>query len=186
MAKRTTLPAQKGETVTQMEVALRSFGVGFKCEDERGRPPAPVAHRRDGERRAARRFIAALPAPLRRGLINSSFGGGFDQLPGVAVLCVSGRRAAAAGERRDLEEAQRLAREVSTLTFEQIRRAASARRCARSTSLKISPSPWRTATSARLDALRFQRRARASKKRMSALPENRRPRHLHHRTQEEG
>ena len=59
------------------------------------------------------------------GLINSSFGGGFDQRPGVAVLCAGGE----SEQPRQvsdaiLEEAQRLAREgIDPDFFEQIRRA---------------------------------------------------------------
>ena len=59
------------------------------------------------------------------GLINSSFGGGFDQLPGVAVLCAGGE-SEQPQQVSDaiLEEAQRLAREgIDPDFFEQIRRA---------------------------------------------------------------
>lgn len=161
--------AQK-ETVTQMEVALPQFLVGFKCETNEG---DLLRQSLIGE--MASDVLLGDSSPLYQrlydeGLINSSFGGGFDQLPGVAVLCAGGE----SGQPQEvsdaiLEEAQRLAREgIDPDFFERSAVRASARRCARSTRLKISPSPWRTATSAASMRSGSPRRTRASKKRMSS------------------
>ena len=102
--------AQK-ETVTQMEVALPQFLVGFKCETNEG---DLLRQSLIGE--MASDVLLGDSSPLYQrlydeGLINSSFGGGFDQLPGVAVLCAGGE----SGQPQEvsdaiLGEAQRLAR----------------------------------------------------------------------------
>ena len=116
--------AQK-ETITQMEVALPQFLVGFKCETNEG---DLLRQSLIGE--MASDVLLGDSSPLYQrlydeGLINSSFGGGFDQLPGVAVLCAGGE----SGQPQEvsdaiLEEAQRLAREgIDPDFFEQIRRA---------------------------------------------------------------
>ena len=116
--------AQK-ETVTQMEVALPQFLVGFKCETNEG---DLLRQSLIGE--MASDVLLGDSSPLYQrlydeGLINSSFGGGFDQMPGVAVLCAGGE----SGQPQEvsdaiLEEAQRLAREgIDPDFFEQIRRA---------------------------------------------------------------
>ena len=116
--------AQK-ETVTQMEVALPQFLVGFKCETNEG---DLLRQSLIGE--MASDVLLGDSSPLYQrlydeGLINSSFGGGFDQLPGVAVLCAGGE----SGQPQEvsdaiLEEAQRLAREgIDPDFFEQIHRA---------------------------------------------------------------
>ena len=106
--------AQK-ETVTQMEVALPQFLVGFKCETNEG---DLLRQSLIGE--MASDVLLGDSSPLYQrlydeGLINSSFGGGFDQLPGVAVLCAGGE----SGQPQKvsdaiLEEAQCLAREGTT------------------------------------------------------------------------
>ena len=167
--------AQK-ETVTQMEVALPQFLVGFKCETNEG---DLLRQSLIGE--MASDVLLGDSSPLYQrlydeGLINSSFGGGFDQMPGVAVLCAGGESERAATvmrprrscapfwTRRSASRAR-----AATLTFSSRSAArASARRCARSTRLKISPSPWRTATSAASMRSGSPRRTRASKKRMSS------------------
>ena len=117
--------AAQHETISQMEVALPQFLVGFKCAvDEKDLMRQSLI----GE--MACDILLGDSSPLYQrlydeGLINSSFGGGFDQLPGVAVLCAGGE-----SEQPQkvsdaiLEEAQRLAREgVDAQFFEQIRRA---------------------------------------------------------------
>ena len=116
--------AQK-ETVTQMEVALPQFLVGFKCETNEG---DLLRQSLIGE--MASDVLLGDSSPLYQrlydeGLINSSFGGGFDQMPGVAVLCAGGE-SEQPQQVSDaiLEEAQRLAREgIDPDFFEQIRRA---------------------------------------------------------------
>ena len=117
--------AAQHETVTQMEVALPQFLVGFKCETDEG----DLLHQSlIGE--MASDVLLGDSSPLYQrlydeGLINGSFGGGFDQLPGVACLCAGGE-----SEQPQkvsdaiLEEAQRLVREgIDPQFFEQIRRA---------------------------------------------------------------
>ena len=108
-----------------MEVALPQFLVGFKC----------AADDKDLMRQSligemACDVLLGDSSPLFQrlydeGLINASFGGGFDQLPGVAVLCAGGE-----SEQPEkvsdaiLSEAQRLVREgIDPAFFEQIRRA---------------------------------------------------------------
>lgn len=117
--------AAQHETVTQMEVALPQFLVGFKCEADEG---DLLRQSLIGE--MASDVLLGDSSPLYQrlydeGLINGSFGGGFDQLPGVACLCAGGE-----GEQPQkvsdaiLEEAQRLVREgIDPQFFEQIRRA---------------------------------------------------------------
>ena len=117
--------AAQHETISQMEVALPQFLVGFKCAvDEKDLMRQSLI----GE--MACDILLGDSSPLYErlydeGLINGSFGGGFDQLPGVAVLCAGGE-----SEQPQkvsdaiLSEAQRLAREgVDAQFFEQIRRA---------------------------------------------------------------
>ena len=117
--------AAQHETVTQMEVALPQFLVGFKCETDEG---DLLRQSLIGE--MASDVLLGDSSPLYQrlydeGLINGSFGGGFDQLPGVACLCAGGE-----SEQPQkvsdaiLEEAQRLVREgIDPQFFEQIRRA---------------------------------------------------------------
>lgn len=110
-----------------MEVSMPQFLVGFKC------PPAAdgaALMRQDIIADIAcdillGRFLAALSASLRQGLINGSFGGGFDQLPGIAYLYAGGDSdAPETVVRAILDEAQRLAREgVDEAFYQQLRRA---------------------------------------------------------------
>lgn len=110
-----------------MEVSMPQFLVGFKC------PPVS-----DGEALMRQDVIADLAcdillgdsSPLYErlydaGLINTSFGGGFDQLPGAAYLYAGGdSKEPEAVVRAILDEAQRLAREgVDEAFFERLRRA---------------------------------------------------------------
>ena len=110
-----------------MEVSMPQFLVGFKC------PPAA-----DGEALMRQDIIADMASdillgdssPLYQrlydaGLINGSFGGGFDQLPGIAYLYAGGDSDRPEEVVRTiLDEAQRLAREgVNEEFYQQIRRA---------------------------------------------------------------
>lgn len=138
------LPASRGETVGRdygseelsvaekrrceaMEVSMPQFLVGFKCP--------PVA---DGEALMRQDIIADMAcdillgdsSPLYQrlydaGLINGSFGGGFDQLPGIAYLYAGGdSEESEEVVRAILDEAKRLGREgVDEKFFQQIRRA---------------------------------------------------------------
>ena len=119
-------PHEKEKTV-RMEVSMPTFLLGFKC--------APVG---DGPEQMRQNLIGELAcdvlmgesSPLyarlySEGLINGSFGGGFDQLPGIAYLYAGGDSdAPETVVRAILDEAQRLAREgVDEAFYQQIRRA---------------------------------------------------------------
>ena len=110
----------------KLEVAVPMFNIGYKSE--------PVSNEDIVRCEVLSDMVLAMLADetsdfykrlYDEGLINSSFGGGFDQLPGVAVLCAGGE----SGQPQQvsdaiLEEAQRLAREgIDPDFFEQIRRA---------------------------------------------------------------
>ena len=110
-----------------MEIAQQQFLVGFKC-------PAGA----DGAALFRQSLIGELACDLLmgessplymrlydEGLINGSFGGDFDQLPGVAYVFAGGEgRDPEAVARAIMDEAARLAREgVDPDCYEQIRRA---------------------------------------------------------------
>ena len=110
-----------------MEIAQQQFLVGFKC---------PASE--DGEALFRQSLIGELacdillgdssPLHMRlydEGLINSSFGGDFDQLPGVAYLYAGGEcREPESVAQAIMDEAARLAREgVDEDFYQQIRRA---------------------------------------------------------------
>ena len=80
------------ETVCSMEVAMPTFSMAFKCE------PTGM-----GSQAIRREMVADLAAEMlfgesselylrlyEQGLIDSSFGGGFETMEGCAMLCVSG------------------------------------------------------------------------------------------------
>lgn len=112
---------------SEMEVNMPQFLVGFKC-------PASA----DGEALLRDCLIGEMAcdillgdsSPLYHrlydaGLINGSFGGGFDQLPGIAYLYAGGESTQPeAVSAAIVEEAQRIAREgVNETFYQQIRRA---------------------------------------------------------------
>lgn len=116
------------ETSLAMEVSCPQFLTGFKCR--------PAADGEDYLRTAVLGDMAcdillgdSSPLYLRlydQGLINTSFGGAFEMLPGVAYLYAGGdskdARAVAAEIRK---EADRLAREgIDEDFYQQVRRAA--------------------------------------------------------------
>ena len=110
-----------------MEVSMPQFLVGFKC------PPAAdgaALMRQDIIADIACDILLGDSSPLYqrlydKGLINGSFGGGFDQLPGIAYLYAGGdSNEPETVVRAILDEAQRLAREgVDEAFYQQIRRA---------------------------------------------------------------
>ena len=110
-----------------MEVSMPQFLVGFKCS-----PAADGAAlmRQDIIADIACDILLGDSSPLYqrlydKGLINGSFGGGFDQLPGIAYLYAGGDSdAPETVVRAILDEAQRLAREgVDEAFYQQLRRA---------------------------------------------------------------
>ena len=115
------------EYCSEMEVNMPQFLVGFKC-------PASA----DGEALLRDCLIGEMAcdillgdsSPLYHklydaGLINGSFGGGFDQLPGIAYLYAGGESTQPeAVSAAIVEEAQRIAGEgVDEAFYQQIRRA---------------------------------------------------------------
>ncbi len=87
-----TLSCTRHYTAQQMEVAMPLFQLGFKCAPlDRG----PEAVRREiiGELAAEALFGESSELYLRlyeQGLIDSSFGGGFETIEGMAMLTASG------------------------------------------------------------------------------------------------
>ena len=110
-----------------MEVSMPQFLLGFKC------PPAVSGEelmRQDIVADMACDILLGDSSPLYqrlydKGLINGSFGGGFDQLPGIAYLYAGGDSDEPEEVvRAILDEARRLAREgVDEAFYQQIRRA---------------------------------------------------------------
>lgn len=110
-----------------MEVSMPQFLVGFKCPPVSG---GEALMRQDVIADLACDILLGDSSPLYErlydaGLINGSFGGGFDQLPGAAYLYAGGdSKEPEAVVRAILDEAQRLAREgVDEAFFERLRRA---------------------------------------------------------------
>lgn len=119
-------PARKVGKLT-MEVSMPQFLVGFKCRPCQN---STELLRQDLIGEMASDILFGDSSPLFQrlydaGLINSSFGGGFDQLPGIAYLYAGGEskypeQVSAA----IMEEAARLAQEgVDETFYQQIRRA---------------------------------------------------------------
>lgn len=121
-------PAAAEKSVTcPMEIATPQFLVGFKCPAETG---GEALLRQDLIGGLACDILLGGSSPLYarlydEGLINGSFGGDFDQLPGVAYLYAGGEcKEPEKVTRAILDEASRLAREgVDEAFYEQIRRA---------------------------------------------------------------
>lgn len=116
----------------RMDVAMPSFTLGFRCEPEKD---GEAVFRQEvvGDLAAEALFGESSPLYLRlyeQGLIDSSFGGGFEDMDGVATL-VCGGDSDEPETVRDaiLEEAKRLAREgIDEDTFLRIKRGAMGRR----------------------------------------------------------
>ncbi len=174
-----------------MEVALPQFLVGFKCETNEG---DLLRQSLIGE--MASDVLLGDSSPLYQrlydeGLINSSFGGGFDQMPGVAVLCAGGE----SGQPQEvsdaiLEEAQRLAREgIDPDFFEQIRRASFGATLRALNSFENIAISMADGYVPRLRCAPVPRGVREHRKSgcralPARKPDGQPPRHLHHRTQE--
>ena len=121
------LSAAKKESRSVMEVNMPQFLVGWKCragsEDD-----ALLRESLIGE--MACDILLGDSSPLYhrlydQGLINGSFGGGFDQLPGVAYLYAGGESSQPeAVSAAIMDEAERLSREgVDEDFYQQIRRS---------------------------------------------------------------
>ena len=116
----------------RMEVAMPMFYLGFKCEPlENGE--VAVRGETVGDLAAEALFGESSPLYLRlyeEGLIDTSFGGGFDTLDGMAMLTASGDSEDPQAVRQAiLEEAQRLLREgIPEADFLRMKRSALGRR----------------------------------------------------------
>lgn len=122
----------KEETLCAMEVAMPTFSLAFKCE------PAGT-----GSQAIRREMVADLAAEAlfgesselylrlyEQGLIDSSFGGGFETLQGCAMLCVGGDSEDPWAVRDAiLAQAEKLAEEgISQEEFLRLKRSALGRR----------------------------------------------------------
>ena len=119
-------------TQTRMEVSMPMFQLGFKCEPPETGDPA-VRCEAVGDLAAEALFGESSPLYLRlyeEGLIDSSFGGGFETVDGMAMLTASGDSDDPEAVRDAiLEEAQRLVREgLSQEDFLRMKRSALGRR----------------------------------------------------------
>ncbi len=119
---------EKNEIASTMEVARPMFQLGFKCDDLG-----------TGEQAIYREFVGDLAAEVlfgessrlylqmyEQGLIDPSFGGGLDTVPGMALLTASGDSDDPAAVRDAiLEEAKRIAHEgIDEADFLRIKRSA--------------------------------------------------------------
>ena len=120
---------------TEMEVAMPMFQLGFKCEDP-GRGEASIRQEFIGDLAAEALFgeSSALYLQLyQQGLIDNSFGGGFETVEGMAMLSASGDSPdPEAVQTAILEEARRLIREgIDEETFLRMKRSTLGRRIRR-------------------------------------------------------
>ena len=125
-----TCPREK--TAAAMEVAMPMFQLGFKCEcPEKGE--AAVVQEAVGELAAEALFGESSGLYLRlyeEGIIDGSFGGGFETVDGMALLIASGDSDHPDTVRQAvLEEAKRLVREgIPEADFLRMKRSALGRR----------------------------------------------------------
>ena len=83
---------QGGDSCRQMEVAMPTFQLGFKCEST-GMGEDAIRQEIIGDLAAEALFGESSPLYLRlyeQGLIDSSFGGGFESVDGCAMLTCGG------------------------------------------------------------------------------------------------
>ena len=120
------------EITDEMEVAMPMFQLGFKCEPlEKGE--AAVRQEIVGDLAAEALFGESSPLYLRlyeEGLIDSSFGGGFETVDGLAMLTASGDSNDPRGVRDAiLQEVHRLIEQgVGQEDFQRMKRSALGRR----------------------------------------------------------
>ena len=117
---------------TKMEVSMPMFQLGFKCEPpEKG--DEAVLCEAIGDLAAEALFGESSPLYLRlyeEGLIDSSFGGGFETVDGMAMLTVSGDSENPQAVRDAiLQQAEKLAKEgIAEEAFLRMKRSAMGRR----------------------------------------------------------
>ena len=118
--------------VMQMEVAMPMFNLGFKCEPS-GTGADAIRQEVIGDLAAEALFGESSETYLRlyeEGLIDSSFGGGFETIDGMAMLLCSGDSDEPEQVRAAiLSQAEKLAREgVEEGDFQRMKRSALGRR----------------------------------------------------------
>ena len=121
-----------GQARRSMEVAMPIFQLGFKCEPPENGEPG-IRAEAIGELAAEALFGESSALYLRlyeQGLIDTSFGGGFDTLDGMAMLVASGDSQNPEAVRDEiLQEAQRLVKEgILEETLLRMKRSALGRR----------------------------------------------------------
>ena len=119
-------------TRTRMEVAMPAFQLGFKCEPS-GTGEEAIRREAVGDLAAEALFGESSPLYLRLyedGLIDSSFGGGFETVDGMALLTCSGDSDEPEKVRDAiLRQAEQLVREgIPQADFERMKRSALGRR----------------------------------------------------------
>ncbi len=117
---------------TQMEVAMPMFQLGFKYEPQ-DRGAQAIQTEMVGDLAAEALFGESSPLFLRlyqEGLIDSSFGGGFETIEGMAMLTASGDTMQSEAVRDAIvEEARRIAEEgIEEADFLRMKRSALGRR----------------------------------------------------------
>lgn len=122
----------EAETVCAMEVAMPTFSMAFKCEST-GAGSEAIRREMVADLAAEALFGESSELYLRlyeQGLIDSSFGGGFETLEGCAMLCVSGDSNDPRAVREAiLQEGERLSREeIGQEEFLRMKRSALGRR----------------------------------------------------------
>lgn len=122
----------EGYVKTAMEVAMPMFQLGFKCEPL-GDGEAAVRQEIIGDLAAEALFGESSPLYLKlyeQGLIDSSFGGGFETIEGMAMLSCSGDSLNPEAIREAiLEQAQTLIRQgLAEKNFLRMKRSALGRR----------------------------------------------------------
>ncbi len=120
------------ECRANMEVAMPMFNLGFKCEPI-GTGEAAIRQEIVGDLAAEALFGESSRLYLKlyeEGLIDSSFGGGFETIDGMAMLICSGDSDDAVTIREEiLSEAERIAREgLEESVFQRMKRSAFGRR----------------------------------------------------------
>ena len=116
----------------EMEVAMPMFNLGFKCEPL-GAGEAAIRQEIIGDLAAEALFGESSELYLKlyeEGLIDSSFGGGFETIDGMAMLLCSGDSDDAYYVRQQiLQQAERIAREgIDEEVFRRMKRSAFGRR----------------------------------------------------------
>jgi len=127
-----TMTRVSAQQSMQMEVAMPMFNLGFKCEYP-GSGEAAIRQEMVGDLAAEALFGESSELYLRlyeQGLIDSSFGGGFETIDGMAMLLCSGDSDDAEAVREAvLQQAEKLSREgVNEETFLRMKRSAFGRR----------------------------------------------------------